>query len=95
LISKFSFSVTVTELFTKRGLNICHASSYTNEENKIILKYHSHPQKIKTNFGERRFSAPGPFSWNRMPESIREAKTIDAFKCLLKAWLFGGSAVSR
>jgi hypothetical protein len=23
-----------------------------------------------------------------MPESIREAKTIDAFKRLLKAWLF-------
>lgn len=45
-------------------------------------------RKNKTNFGERGFSASGPFLWNRLPVNIKEAENIASFKSLLKAWLF-------
>jgi hypothetical protein len=72
-------------LFTKSGLNICPCLVEHKRGKQDHPQASLSPQK---DFGERRFSASGPFLWNRMPESIREAKTIDAFKHLLKAWLF-------
>jgi hypothetical protein len=81
----FKILLQCVKLFTKRGLNICpclveHKRGKTRSSSSITLA----PKRFKTNFGERRFSASGPFLWNRMPESIREAKTIDAFQVTLE-----------
>ena len=38
----------------------------------------------KSKFGERSLAVGGPSAWNALPESIREAKSINIFKCKLK-----------
>ena len=43
--------------------------------------------KLKT-YGDRAFSVGGPLLWNDLPHTIRDSKTTDNFKRLLKTHLF-------
>jgi len=43
--------------------------------------------KLKS-YGDGSFSVAGPVLWNRLPESVKSAKTMDHFKSLLKTYLF-------
>ena len=43
--------------------------------------------KLKS-YGDKSFSVVGPVLWNRLPESVKSAKTINHFKSLLKTYLF-------
>jgi len=47
--------------------------------------------RLRTKFGERAFSHAGPDAWNRLPEAVRQAQTLQTqlhFKKLLKTFLF-------
>jgi len=44
--------------------------------------------RLRSKFGERAFSHAGPAAWNRLPETIRHARTQAHFKKLLKTFLF-------
>ena len=43
--------------------------------------------RLKT-VGDHALSVAGPKLWNELPESIKEAETVDSFKSLLKTMLF-------
>ena len=49
--------------------------------NLIILR-------TATSFGDQAFAHAGPHAWNSLPSFIRAAKTLPAFKKLLKTHLF-------
>ena len=53
-------------------------------------------RRMKTQFGDRAFSAAGIRCWNRLPAVLRAANSIDSFKTGLKTYLFSNaySAVS-
>ena len=42
----------------------------------------------KTTFGTRAFSVTGPTYWNQLPETVKNAGTVDTFKRRLKTYLF-------
>src|SRR6218665_1609435 len=45
--------------------------------------------KTKTKMGDRAFEVAGPRNWNSLPATIREIKTLPAFKKQLKLYLIG------
>jgi hypothetical protein len=46
-------------------------------------------QRPRTKFyGQRAFATSGPTLWNTLPPDIRNAATVDQFKCRLKTFLF-------
>jgi len=45
--------------------------------------------RLKTKMGDRAFEVVGPRTWNSLPATIRETKTLLAFKKLLKLYLIG------
>src|SRR6218665_1600096 len=53
-------------------------------------------RRMKTQFGDRAFSAVGPRCWNKLPAALRAADSINSFKTGLKTYLFSNaySAVS-
>src|SRR6218665_3671297 len=60
-------------------------------------KCHLLVRRMKTQFGDRAFSAAGPRCWNNLPAALRRAAdSIDSFKTGLKTYLFSNaySAVS-
>ena len=44
--------------------------------------------KTKRAYGDRSFSAYGPKLWNSLPNNVRDAPNVKAFKKLLKTYLF-------
>ena len=47
------------------------------------------PQRARTdNYGGRVFPVAAPKWWDVLPQNIKEAKTVDSFKKLLKTFLF-------
>ena len=52
--------------------------------------YHKHRQFLKTKktLGDRAFQVASPGLWNGLPNDIRNAKTMDVFKSLVKTHLF-------
>ena len=42
----------------------------------------------KKSIGDKAFAVAGPSIWNRLPQSVREAKSVNQFKKLLKTHLF-------
>ena len=52
-----------------------------------LLECMSSAPKLKT-VGERSFFHQAPKAWNRIPEHLRSIKSLDAFKCALKTFLF-------
>src|SRR6218665_1611582 len=45
--------------------------------------------RTKTKMGDRAFEVAGPRTWNSLPATIRETKTLPAFKKQLKLYLIG------
>ena len=45
-------------------------------------------RRMRTNFGDRAFSAAGPRCWNGLPSAIRSADSVNSFKSRLKTYLF-------
>jgi len=45
--------------------------------------------RTKTKMGDRAFEVAGPRTWNNLPATIRETKTLPAFKKQLKLYLIG------
>src|SRR6218665_148692 len=45
--------------------------------------------RTKTKMGDRVFEVAGPRTWNSLPATIRETKTLPAFKKQLKLYLIG------
>ena len=52
---------------------------------KLLLRV---PQARCKTLGDRAFSISGPREWNKLPLEIRKAESVNAFKCLLKSYLF-------
>ena len=48
-----------------------------------------HVPFVRTDFGKRAFSIAGPDLFNKVPEEIREASSIENFRKKLKARYFG------
>ena len=44
--------------------------------------------KTKKTLGDRAFQVASPELWNRLPNDIRNAKTMDVFKSVVKTHLF-------
>jgi len=44
-------------------------------------------QRMRTHFGDRAFSAAGPWCWNSLPPVIRLADSVHSFKVQLKTYL--------
>jgi hypothetical protein len=52
------------------------------------------PRKVSTaTYGERAFSVSAPKLWNGLPQHLRNAKSLAAFKTLLKTQLFNNPTV--
>jgi hypothetical protein len=49
--------------------------------------------KHKT-FADRSFSVAGPRMWNRIPEDVKNSKTLDLFKSYLKTYLFNRTFIN-
>ena len=47
-----------------------------------------HERKARTTAGDRAFSVSAPYLWNRLPESLRQASSVNVFKNDLKTHLF-------
>ena len=67
------------------------APSYLSE---LLVVKHSQDLSLNiprtlTSYGDRSFSCAGPRLWNALPESIRMARSLEAFKSKLKHHLFG------
>lgn len=46
------------------------------------------PKTIMRSYGDRAFSVAGPRMWNKLPSSVKDCSSIDAFKRNLKTLLF-------
>ena len=46
------------------------------------------PRTNLKKYGDRTFTVAGPKLWNKLPEEVKEAETVSAFKRLLKTHLF-------
>jgi len=47
------------------------------------LGNHTGNKKDKTNYGKKRFGYRGAFIWNKLPEDLRERKSMNLFKSKL------------
>ena len=57
-----------------------------NEAYNAIQPYNA--TKTKKTLGDRAFQVASPGLWNGLPNDIRNAKTMDVFKSLVKTYLF-------
>ncbi|KAK6181912.1 hypothetical protein SNE40_009690 [Patella caerulea] len=46
------------------------------------------PKTFKVSCGDRAFSVAAPTQWNKLPATLKEAKTVESFKTSLKTHLF-------
>ena len=54
----------------------------------ILLLQPYNVTKTKKTLGDRAFQVASPGLWNSLPNDIRNAKTMDVFKSLVKTYLF-------
>ena len=57
-------------------------------DRKMLVVYKDW-NRTKTKMGDRAFEVAGPRTWNSLPATIRETKTLPAFKKQLKLYLIG------
>ena len=70
----------LSELVKKRSHLRTLRSSSKNQLNT--------PRAKTVTYGDRAFSVAGPKLWNNLPQTIRDAPTVNNFKGLLKTYLF-------
>ena len=58
----------------------------TNGPRLLLQPYNA--TKTKKTLGDRAFQVASPGLWNGLPNDIRNAKTMDVFKSLVKTYLF-------
>jgi len=68
-------------------------SQFANRQPRFI-QHSPKPQdyatpRLRTRFGERAFSYTGPAAWNQLPSTVRQARTQQHFKRLLKGMFTG------
>ena len=71
----------VNPLCPKISMHILHTVLYT-----CLQPYNA--TKTKKTSGDRSFQVASPGLWNGLPNDIRNAKTMDVFKSLVKTHLF-------
>ena len=59
---------------------------FINSSQLLLQPYNA--TKTKKTLGDRAFQVASPGLWNGLPNDIRNAKTMDVFKSLVKTHLF-------
>jgi len=72
----------------KINWSLCLFSSASGLRLEALERTYLRVQRMKTHFGDRAFSAAGPWCWNSLPPVIRLADSVDSFKAQLKTRLF-------
>ena len=65
-----------------------HVSSRMKQPTSQTLLVHPKPSPYTATYGQRAFVAATPTLWNNLPIYMRNAKTVQQFKSMLKTHLF-------
>ena len=70
--------------------NMCIKTSSSGRRSSLRSATHNilTVPRTKTKFGDRSFAVSGPSAWNRLPDSVKTATSVDVFKSRLKTHLF-------
>ena len=63
-------------------------TNYNLRSSSQLLLQPYNVTKTKKTLGDRAFQVASPGLWNSLPNDIRNAKTMDVFKSLVKTYLF-------
>ena len=75
----------ISDYCVRVSTNQRRSSLRSVSHNRLVVP---HPSKIIM-FGERSFEIFGPTTCNSLPDSVKDADSIDVFKSRLKTYLFG------